>query len=157
MSPANGQLPTVFQPGIYSRVVSVLFDGSKLTWTLTSNSGTRKTAVASVASSLSSRCKKSSGLASLLERDPAAGADLIQPLQIVAYPNPVSDRLFLNLGDDQETRITLFDILGRVCVPERKVDGNSLQELNLTGFKAGVYLLRIQSGEKIRQIRVVKK
>lgn len=60
---------------------------------------------------------------------------------VYAFPNPTSGKLFLTTSSSI-TRIELFDLTGKSVLNEK---GKS--EIDLTGLKNGVYLLRISSPE----------
>lgn len=147
---------------------SVEIDGSKLTWVLTSFQGTKKTSVASSASSSSSRCKASnsievtpcheSGLISSASANSLDGS-LQQEGEIAVYPNPVGDKLTVNLEKlgDTEVAVTLYDILGRTCLEKVKLrKKGSENELDIADLKPGLYLLKLEYGTKTRQVKIIK-
>ena len=78
-----------------------------------------------------------------------------------AYPNPASDVLQINYGAATGSRgeIRLLDMQGRI-VYSKAVGisaGDNRYDINLsnTGISAGSYVLKLQSGNKEQQVKVV--
>ena len=63
-------------------------------------------------------------------------------------PNPVTHKLFVNLGEAvaNAKRITLFNVLGQIIF--QTVNIHELNEINMTGFKTGVYFINIAFDDK---------
>jgi hypothetical protein len=81
--------------------------------------------------------------------------ELSKSIQI--YPNPASDRLVIHLPKSNERRmIKVYDINGKVILVELEVD-NGETEINISDFKTGLYILKINSGEHTGLKRFVKK
>ena len=68
------------------------------------------------------------------------------------YPNPVQNTLFLQLNDNQN-RILLTDLLGR-----KLIDYNvpSTYKLDMSGFKTGIYFLRVENNNGSQQLKIIK-
>ena len=69
------------------------------------------------------------------------------------YPNPVENELHLQLLD-KKNRIILTNISGQTLY-----DGNvpSSYKLEMSAYKSGIYLLRIENSHGIQNIKVIKK
>jgi hypothetical protein len=152
--PFSGQLPFEFKQGV-SPVFPVYFTGQKLTWRLSTNNSTgRKTAAASEASSTSARCKSATArMAAEAKRD---GADLTG---LSVRPNPVREKLAVSWKGMEAGNvvITLVDATGRERLVRRLTQAQVTEtELDVTPLANGIYLLKIQTGDRIRLIRVVK-
>jgi hypothetical protein len=144
--------PVLFKAG--GGAFTVPFDGNKLTWTVVSykNNG-QKGGIASAASSSSARCNKSE------EADAPPVVNVDQSTDIKAFPNPTDGKLYLELGSYAATLkdIAVYDIYGKLCkVPVSALDAEPV-EIDLSGLKAGLYLVRINTGDSIKTIQVVKK
>jgi len=75
------------------------------------------------------------------------------PVGIRAYPNPVTDRLFLE-GDIQE--VIVFDTFGRqINIPVESYDDGKI--LNFMGSNKGIYMIRAYKNDKSTSIRVLVK
>ncbi len=73
------------------------------------------------------------------------------------YPNPFSQKLYLDLASDDENSdhtIEIFDLPG-TKVYTQKFKGNNL-ELDLKGISSGVYLLKISTSGSTHYKRIVK-
>ena len=146
----SSQQPQLFLPGTYD--FDVPFDGVKLTWTVKSFNGNgHKSSSTSSASSTSSKCNKSA------EADEQAAID--QPAtHVLVYPNPVKDKLTINLEsmNGQVKAILVYDALGKaVLSPTLNASGENL-EVNMSGLKSGLYFIRIEYGNTIETVRIVK-
>lgn len=73
---------------------------------------------------------------------------------VKVYPNPTSSLLNIAINNLQAADITLYDIQGRLILSE-KMTGTEHQ-LNISHLERGTYLLRVNSGNKVETIKVVK-
>ncbi|MCK9452914.1 MAG: right-handed parallel beta-helix repeat-containing protein [Bacteroidales bacterium] len=76
--------------------------------------------------------------------------------KIMAYPNPVSDYLFLQHTNLKE--ITIFDHFGRL-LEVKTFEANtatSSYTLDMQAYKAGFYLLILRSDKQLQTLKVVK-
>ena len=81
------------------------------------------------------------------------GVETSSELKQFAYPNPVENSLQLQLLDDQN-QITLTDILGRKVI-EEVVKSN--HAIDMSGFKSGIYFLKINNSLGIQNLKIIKK
>ena len=152
----GGVPPVVFVPG--GGRFDVYFSGQKLTWTVRTFDVNQKTAVASDASSTSSRC----GSLYVATR-PSIVAPVLQPEQPLAksgvYPNPATTTLIINTPKDlqSEKGITIFDASGRIYPLKiiRRLSAYSM-ELNIEGLRSGVYMIRLKENGVYKLVRIVK-
>ena len=73
--------------------------------------------------------------------------------QIKIYPNPTSGIIKLNLSnleipDGVVITISVFDRIGKL-IKKQTTLSNTLNEINLTPYSNGLYILRVQTPEKI--------
>lgn len=74
-----------------------------------------------------------------------------------AYPNPVSDILYVEIPSTSFTTITLTDISGKVVLT-KVVDQNlSVETLSISGMKSGIYLLTATGPAEVSRAKVVVK
>ncbi len=71
------------------------------------------------------------------------------------YPNPVSDKLVV-LGNAVSGRAEICDLLGRVWMTNEMKEGVTEKTIDLSGIPAGIYFLRINSGNNTDVLRIVK-
>jgi hypothetical protein len=77
----------------------------------------------------------------------------LEDLNIEIYPNPVRERLNVDLKQEMDVRISLLNILGQEVYAEQ---GEMSQfSLYVRDYKSGIYFLNIQAGEE-RMVRKVK-
>lgn len=72
------------------------------------------------------------------------------------YPNPVSDVLNIDLKDNtNQVSLALYSIDGKLMsIPQ--YTANSLVSIEMSEYPQGVYVLRLISGDKTQEIKVVK-
>jgi photosystem II stability/assembly factor-like uncharacterized protein len=79
--------------------------------------------------------------------------------QIIAYPNPSQDRLYILLNGfvkNDEVYVKLVDPNGKLLY-QKESRGEELLEISLAGFAAGVYLINADQGRVNQQVKIVKK
>jgi beta-glucanase (GH16 family) len=69
------------------------------------------------------------------------------------YPNPVENILHLQLVDDQN-KIVLTNILGQKLVEEAVP---SVHDLDMSGFKPGLYFLKVKNSNGTKNLKIIKK
>jgi hypothetical protein len=129
----------------------VLFDGSELVWNLTSN----KKSLSAEASSGSFACVKGNTNARL-----AFDAQEVQPEENIGlnfYPNPVKDKLVVELNNATTTEINLFSSQGKSYRAQGVVNSSSNRlEIDMSSMSDGLYIVRLKVGEHYKILRVVK-
>ncbi|SIQ17555.1 T9SS type A sorting domain-containing protein [Chryseobacterium indoltheticum] len=65
--------------------------------------------------------------------------------QIRVYPNPASERIFVEGLKDKNSVAEIFSTEGRKVLDETKFDFEN--SINITGIPAGVYYINIKSGD----------
>src|SRR3954462_12803817 len=72
--------------------------------------------------------------------------DAAYALNLIAYPNPVSDKLTVGFNSSNEGAyiVRLMDATGRVVNAETKsaAKGENQMEINVKGFSSGIYVLQ---------------
>jgi hypothetical protein len=79
----------------------------------------------------------------------------IQSETVSIYPNPSSGRITLEKNSDENVTVEVLDLYGRTVFEKEQMTGNKI-ELDLSGQPAGIYLVRIFTGNEIKIIRLVK-
>jgi beta-glucanase (GH16 family) len=81
------------------------------------------------------------------------GIETISDFPQTYYPNPVENKLNLQLNDDQN-QIRVTDILGRTLF-ESVVNSNYI--LDMSDYAPGLYLLKVKNSKGIQDSKIVKK
>jgi hypothetical protein len=139
-----------FLPGTHS--FAIPFDGSLLTWTIASyNHRGQKTSQGSSASSSSKKCNKSDEIEGF---DSFSDPDNI----ITVYPNPARDKVYLKTGSDRisKAEIKLYDVLGNQWQVDMNSDTSDVIEIDLAGFRPGVYIIQVMHSGSAEIFRIVK-
>ncbi|MCX6292506.1 MAG: T9SS type A sorting domain-containing protein, partial [Bacteroidetes bacterium] len=67
---------------------------------------------------------------------------------VAVYPNPTSGKLFVSFNADSKEKysIKVIDLIGNVLFTDENVsvEGNNLEELNLSGYAKGIYFIRLE-------------
>jgi hypothetical protein len=74
-------------------------------------------------------------------------------LQQYFYPNPVENKLNLQLLDDQN-EIVLTDILGQKLQEETV---NASHIIDMSAFRSGIYFLKVKNVHGIQNVKIIKK
>lgn len=82
------------------------------------------------------------------------GISDIETFTIQTYPNPVIDKLFLKVSDGSTYSYILTDIIGRILL---KKSVNSDQEIDLSHYDAGQYILKVNSNHLSKSTIIIKK
>jgi hypothetical protein len=78
--------------------------------------------------------------------------------QITVYPNPTTDKVFLNLDTDniENCKYYLYDLQGRE-IQNRNITAK-LTELSFAPFESGVYILRIiKEKTLVQEFKIIKR
>ena len=156
----SGQQPTVFNVG--SGQFKIYFDGTKMTWTLTTYNGNHNTSVAAVASSTSSKCSSGTGTAQVGIQSSVNGGSTTEvstsdPAATV-YPNPTRGLVTINLinATMSSSDIQIVDTYGKVYkVIAKKYSDHSLQ-VDLSNLSSGMYFIRVIADNEFKIFHVVK-
>lgn len=164
----SGDQPRLFLPGITR--FDIYFDGSKMTWTVRSYEVNQQASVASIASSTSSRCTSPDISSSQLFASGSSGVfntnngvatgnsgNVVEISEAEVYPNPVNDLVIIRWKQISDRGILITDINGKVFKPDgiRRLSPDSI-ELDLSGFKAGLYLIKVQGKEQTKFLRIIR-
>jgi len=85
----------------------------------------------------------------------AVGIENTSALFVDAYPNPVKERMYLELGGEaSETSIKVRNVLGTIVYTKECHQGKSVLELG--ELKSGLYFMEVSSKEGSQIIRFVK-
>lgn len=87
------------------------------------------------------------------------GTDAIPSIKLECsiYPNPTADLLFIkNENSDLTFHYQLFDISGKMMASSSKMV--QLDQIDMTSFVSGTYLLRIQTNNNLtKSFKIIKK
>ncbi|RIH64425.1 T9SS C-terminal target domain-containing protein [Mariniphaga sediminis] len=71
------------------------------------------------------------------------------------FPNPCSGKLSIQLSNLKESvSVDIYDLTGKKIISQ--LINNQLDEMNLDGLDNGVYIVRINQGEKILSLKLIK-
>ena len=73
---------------------------------------------------------------------PSLGIDGQNQLDILIYPNPVIDKLFIR-GLSNPTKISVYDVLGKLVLSK-----TTSSEINVGNLQSGIYILKIVDNQK---------
>jgi uncharacterized repeat protein (TIGR01451 family) len=82
----------------------------------------------------------------------------LDEMGIIVYPNPVTDKLFVEITDSDVNHFLLevSDLLGRIIYRETREVGAVPAQLDLSGWASGQYTLIVTTGGKTCHLSVVK-
>ena len=71
------------------------------------------------------------------------------------YPNPVVSEMVVKFKSSEERTIRIFDLQGRLKLQEET--SSTSERLNLSDFKSGMYLMKVQSASGSFTYKIIKK
>jgi hypothetical protein len=75
---------------------------------------------------------------------------------LIAYPNPVTDVLTIDLGDmENEGTICIFSLEGKM-LQEQKTEGTNIVKLNLSSLPQGIYICRYSNAGVVKTLKINK-
>jgi len=85
------------------------------------------------------------------------GTENLTISKIKIFPNPVSNRLFIEFPDYQKSNhdILIYDLQGRLIQYPLKNQLNSV-EINVSALDKGVYIMQINDAENLKKLKLVK-
>ena len=145
-------LPTMFEPE--GGTFYVYFDGSDISWTVNSRNQYQKVSNAANANSSSTKCNTNTKSASV---SGSATVEELDPDLLVAYPNPVVDKVHITMKDIENYKmIQLYDITGRLF-PITSIDKRTDNlEIDMAQLSAGNYFIRIIMEDTSRVVQIIK-
>lgn len=86
----------------------------------------------------------------------SSATDSFETMEVSLYPNPTNDKFFVELKGDtnEKAEATLTHISGAVL--EKRILADSRELFDLSGYAAGVYLLRLEVGKETHIWKVIK-
>ncbi len=71
------------------------------------------------------------------------------------YPNPATgDKLYITTDNGEETMVSVFDLSGKLIM-QQTMDNN--RSMSIANLRPGIYLLKIQQGDREQMIKLVRK
>ncbi len=97
------------------------------------------------------------GIINIMAASQALSVQTVSEDDIQIYPNPTSDKIKIRFNKMDESDIAIFNLSGQV-VFSKKMQGQRQVTLNLTDFKRGVYILKINTNNHslIKKIFVLR-
>jgi len=137
----SGITPRVFLPG--ENMFTILFDGNRLIWHLTSSDSTHKTSVSSEASSDSGKCD-------------AKEIEVNNSFYEV-YPNPVKNSLTIEQNISETSDVDIYNVYG-ILYTKAKFERKTGKTINIdmTGFPNGMYYVRIVGNSGVNLFNIIK-
>lgn len=72
-------------------------------------------------------------------------AEVMRPREMRVYPNPVKDRLFLQINKTENTLITISDVLGKNVKTVSPVE--SISDIDVATLENGIYYIKVKQAE----------
>ena len=87
----------------------------------------------------------------------ASNAQSKENIGLKFYPNPVKDKLVIELGNAATYEINLFNSQGRSCKEQVVANSSSKTiEIDMSSMSDGLYVVRLRVGEYYKVFRVIK-
>jgi hypothetical protein len=144
--------PTLFLSGGGS--FDIFFDGSFISWEVSTLDKNQKVRKGANASSSSTKCTGNTKSASV---SASAEATELDPDLLQVYPNPVTDKVHLTMkGIENYRQIRLYDFGGR-SYPITSIDKRTDNlEIDMESLSAGHYMIQIVMEDRFRVVQIIK-
>ena len=147
----------LYQPSMFfagGGTFMVYFDGTELSWSVTSIESNHKVSSAANANSSSTKCPPDTKSASVSVK---GEKEIAGPDQLQVYPNPVNGWLHITLkGLEDYEMITLLDLSGRSYRVTSVQVRSDLVELDMNSMSPGSYVVRILMKDRVIMVPVIK-
>ncbi len=79
------------------------------------------------------------------------------PIELSVYPNPVSGKLYIKLNQkpQKELSVTIFNLEGRMLFTQKL--SNLENVIDMQNLNAGVYILKVTDGDRLRVMKINKR
>lgn len=84
----------------------------------------------------------------------ALNTDEVSDKEIRIYPNPVTEKLVIEMSDMKFTKVTLVNAVGEIVFAQEINSGKA--EIDMSNFPKGVYFL-ITNGKNIKAEKIIKR
>ncbi|MFW6020189.1 MAG: T9SS type A sorting domain-containing protein [Bacteroidales bacterium] len=134
----------------------VKFDGTNWTIYNESNSGLPKNYISSIAIDQEGNkwIGTGGGVAVFNETGVSVEENRLTPQNIIIFPNPTQGKVKLSM-ETEMTRIVIFDLTGKEIMQIDEVQANK-KSIDLSGKRAGVYLLNIHTDDQVITKKILK-
>jgi hypothetical protein len=145
----GSQRPVVFLPGV-SAPFPIPFNGTAITWQITSNKNNGTTG--SIPANSSNTVCTAPGVKSFLE---ATEQEVITELRV--YPNPSTGKVFVELtgGDIAASGLEVYNALGARCAVQPVRTADHLLEVDLSTLGSGMYIINLVHEGGMSSTRVI--
>jgi hypothetical protein len=145
-------VPTLFVPGGGS--FHVFFDGTDISWDVTTLDKKQKVRNGANANSSSTKCTGNPKSASV---SASASDTQLDPDLLQVYPNPVTDKVHITMkGIENYKQIRLYDFGGR-SYPVTSIDKRTDNlEIDMESLSAGHYMIQIVMEDRFRVVQIIK-
>jgi len=82
------------------------------------------------------------------------GVDEMEKENISVYPNPATNKFTVNLAGSEKANIEMFNLVGQKVYNSTATEK---AEVNVSGFRPGIYMLKVSQNGKVYTSKVVVK
>ena len=92
----------------------------------------------------------------VIHHDEVTGIMDASEIGMNVYPNPVSDRLFVDFYNDGQARVSLVNVHGQIVAAQQVTDSGQINlEFNIHGLPQGIYMLQLDHGAAVVTEKVI--
>ncbi|MBK8346940.1 MAG: T9SS type A sorting domain-containing protein [Saprospiraceae bacterium] len=78
------------------------------------------------------------------------------PCLITIYPNPATDQIIINQGEQSDMRYSIYDAQGRIALSQTVAEPHQNMIWDISSLSSGLYVLSIsQKGKNIKSVQLV--
>ena len=129
----------------------ILYDGDGYAVSLSSDGS-----IVAVGAPFNDANGSNSGCVRVYKNDSLVGIPEISKSEIHIYPNPTKGIINLKFSNDNSVQVFIYDIAGRIIYNNQLLMHNNQLQIDLSSFKNGIYIIKIQSDNNLYTTRIVK-
>lgn len=88
------------------------------------------------------------------EYDPLTGTNNYQSNNLIIFPNPTSGKINFKFAYNSIQQIKIIDLTGKTIIEKTEIQQN--ETIDLSQFKAGIYIINIQTDKEIITRKIIK-
>jgi Leucine-rich repeat (LRR) protein len=81
------------------------------------------------------------------------GINEVNILDLKIYPNPVSNILFIQLGENKSTEMNILSLSGKVV---KSIANNNVKSIDVSDLVQGIYILKVVTDKGVSTTRIIK-
>ena len=84
------------------------------------------------------------------------GLNVTDMSSLELYPNPVADKIWLNVLENKDYELEVFNLEGKLVKSDKLETFGNIGSVDVSGISQGLYHLKIKTGTEEKSIKFIK-